>query len=133
MATFQMKTNELKETLSNIEMYLETECASADDKSKYKVMFVVEELLTNLVHHADFEDKIPFISLDIELDKKKIFQLECKDNSKAFNLLEHKNPDIHANLQEREPGGLGIYLVKKYAQELKYIQEDNLNILRLNI
>jgi len=133
MATFKMKTNELKETLSNIEIYLKTECDSADDKSKYKVMFVVEELLANLVRHADFEDKIPFITLDIELNKKKIFQLECRDNSKAFNLLEYKNPDIHADLQEREPGGLGIYLLKKYAQELEYVHKNDLNILKLNI
>lgn len=133
MATFKMQLNNLEETLLNIEAYLEAECDDADDESKYKVMLIAEELLTNLVRHADFEDKTPFITFDIKLNEKNIFQLECRDNSKAFNLLEQKNPNIHADLQKKEPGGLGIYLLKKYAQELEYIYKDGLNILRLSV
>jgi len=133
MATFKMQLNNLGETLLNIEAYLEIECDNADPKSKYKVMFIAEELLTNLVHHADFEDKTPFVTFNIELNKKKNFQLECKDNSKTFNPLEQKDPDTHMDLEKRELGGLGIYLSKKYAQELEYIYKDGYNILRLNV
>jgi len=131
MSTFTMQLNRLKETLLDIEACLETEFDDADDKSKYKVMFIAEELLTNLVRHADFKDKTPCVTFDIELDKNHNFQLECRDNSKAFNLLEQKDPDTHTDLEERELGGLGIYLLKKYAQELEYSYKDGFNILRL--
>jgi len=129
MATFKMQLNELETTLLKIDKYLD----GVDDKMKFKVMFICEELLTNLVRHADFEDRTPSITLDIESDKKSGFVMEYRDNSKAFNLQEHKDPNIDAKIEERELGGLGIYLVKKYAPNLEYKQEDGFNVLRLSL
>ncbi|MDD2449681.1 MAG: ATP-binding protein [Sulfurimonas sp.] len=129
MATFTMHLNQLEETLLKIEAFL----GDADEKTKFKVMFICEELLTNLVRHADFEDRTPSISLKIESDKGSGFVMEYRDNSKAFNLQNHKDPNIDAKIEERELGGLGIYLVKKYAPNLEYKQEDGLNVLRLSL
>jgi len=50
-------------------------------------MFICEELLTNLVRHADFEDRTPSITLNMESDNKSGFMIEYRDNSKAFNVL----------------------------------------------
>jgi len=129
MATFEMQLNKLEETLLKIDNYLN----SVDEKSKFKVMFIAEELLTNLVRHANFKDKTPSISFNIEFDKKGKLEIECRDNAEAFDFSEHKDPDIDAKLKDRELGGLGIYLVKKYAQELEYKRENNFNILRLSL
>ncbi|EQB34394.1 hypothetical protein M947_10965 [Sulfurimonas hongkongensis] len=124
-----MGLNQLEDTLLKIEEYLE----GADKKMKFKVMFICEELLTNLVRHADFEDRTPLITLEIESDKKSGFVMEYRDNSKAFNLQDYKDPNIDAEIEERELGGLGIYLVKKYAPNLEYEQKDGLNVLRLSL
>jgi serine/threonine-protein kinase RsbW len=129
MATFKMQLNELQETLLNIEEFLK----QTDEKLKYKVMFICEELLTNLVRHADFEDKTPYITLDIKVNDNNTFELQCKDNAKAFNLLEHKNPDLDADINDRELGGLGIYLLKKYTKKMEYLYEKGFNILRMNL
>lgn len=129
MATFKIQLNELEDTLLNIEEFLK----KADKKSKYKIMFICEELLTNLVRHADFEGKTPDITLDIEVSDNNTFEIQCKDNSKAFDLLQHKDPDLNADLDDRELGGLGICLLKKYTKEIEYIYEKGFNILRISL
>ncbi|MCK9490619.1 MAG: ATP-binding protein [Sulfurimonas sp.] len=129
MATFAMNLDQLEGTLLKIEEYLD----GADEKTKFKAMFICEELLTNLVRHADFEGRTPSITIEIETDKKSGFIMEYRDNSKAFNLQDHKDPNIDAQIQERELGGLGIYLVKKYAPNLEYKQEGGFNVLRLSL
>lgn len=124
-----MQLNELDKTLVNIEEHIKT----IDEKSKYKIMFISEELLTNLVRHADFEDKTPDVTLTININKKNSFELEYKDNSKAFNLFEHKDPNIQLSIEQRELGGLGIYLVKEYAKTLEYIYRNGFNIIRITL
>jgi serine/threonine-protein kinase RsbW len=129
MATFKMQLNELEKTLLSIEETLK----DADEKSKFKVMFICEELLTNLVRHADFQNKTPSITLDIQISQNNTFELECRDNAKAFDILKHKNPEIDADIDDRELGGLGIYLLKKYAKNMEYYYEKGFNILRLSL
>ncbi|MFA7083754.1 MAG: ATP-binding protein [Arcobacteraceae bacterium] len=129
MAIFNMQLHQLEETLAKIE----TNINDVQEKAKYKVMFVAEELLTNIVRHANFEDRTPFVSLDIEFNEKSDFNIECKDNSKAFNPLQQEDPNINANIEDRELGGLGIYLTKKYAKNLEYLYEDGFNILRISL
>jgi len=127
MATFKMQLNELEETLLSIEAFLK----NVDEKSKYKIMFICEELLTNLVRHANFKDKTPDITFNIEVGKNNTFELQCRDNAQAFNLLEYKQPDFNADLEDKELGGLGIYLLQKYTKKMEYFYEKGFNILRI--
>jgi len=125
---FQMQLDKLEKTLFEIEKFID----SFDEKSKYKIMFICEELLTNIVRHGDFQGRLPDIEILIEKDNES-YRLECKDNAKAFNLLEHQDPDTDAEIEEREIGGLGVYLLKKYAREIIYSYEDGFNIVRVII
>jgi len=68
-------------------------------------MFISEEILTNIEHYAEFLEKKPDISLTL------------KDNAREFNMLEYPDADVDADIQNRELGGLGIYLTKKYAKK----------------
>jgi len=129
MHTIQMQLNRLKETLFEIEQLINP----LDEKLKYKIMFIFEELLTNIVRHGDFQSRTPNIEISIEITNNESCRLECRDNAKAFNLLEHQDPNIKAEIEEREIGGLGIYLLKKYAKEIDYSYENGFNIVRVNI
>ena len=53
------------------------------------------------------------------------------DQGIPYNPLENKDPDITLNLEEREIGGLGIYMVKKIMDEVSYEYMDGQNILRM--
>ena len=46
-----------------------------------------------------------------------------------FNPLLKENPDITLSAENREPGGLGIYMMKKMMDNVEYIYKDNKNIL----
>ncbi|MEO5762597.1 MAG: ATP-binding protein [Vicinamibacteria bacterium] len=49
----------------------------------------------------------------------------------AFDPLERRDPDTRAGLDDREPGGLGIYLVKKLMDEVVYKRGEGTNHLRM--
>ena len=92
-------------------------------------MFISEEILTNIERHAEFLVKEPDISL--ALQKADTIQLTFKDNAKEFNMLEYPDADVDVDIQNRELGGLGIYLTKKYAKEIHYFYKDGYNILKI--
>ena len=53
------------------------------------------------------------------------------DQGIPYNPLENKDPDITLDIEDREIGGLGIFLVKKTMDELSYEYVDGQNILTM--
>ena len=53
------------------------------------------------------------------------------DDGKAYNPLEKTDPDVSLSAEEREIGGLGIYMVKKSMDAIRYQYENGKNILRI--
>ena len=63
-------------------------------------------------------------------NKNKALKIIIEDDARAFNPLEHKDPDdFDKPLEEREVGGLGIFFVKKMMDRVEYRHESNHNIL----
>ena len=52
-----------------------------------------------------------------------------EDSGVPFNPLERENPDVTLGAEEREIGGLGIFLSKKYTDSIKYEYRDKKNVL----
>ena len=94
-------------------------------QKRYKIMLIAEEVLSNLARHATFDAK-PDINLTIQ-ESLLIF----KDNAKPFNILALKSPDIHLPLKSRTVGGLGIYLIRRYAREIVYSYHNGYNVLKV--
>jgi serine/threonine-protein kinase RsbW len=42
-------------------------------------------------------------------------------------------PDLTSSIEKRKIGGLGIFLIKKMVDEVKYRRERNFNILKLTM
>lgn len=55
--------------------------------------------------------------------------LAFEDKGKAYNPLERDDPDTAIGAEEREIGGLGIYMVKKMMDAVEYRREEDKNIL----
>lgn len=88
----------------------------------------LEEIFVNVAHYAYEESGSVEVSLSN--DKNKVTFI-FKDNGKPFNPLERENPNINATSEEREIGGLGIYMVKNIMDEVTYKYEDGHNVLTL--
>jgi sigma-B regulation protein RsbU (phosphoserine phosphatase) len=53
--------------------------------------------------------------------------LTFSDRGRAFNPLENQEPDINLPLEKREPGGLGLLIVKKTMDTMQYNRENGTN------
>lgn len=95
-----------------------------------KIDLMIEEIVVNIIRHGcpGIENGIIDVGIDITADP---VILEISDNGPAFNPLEQENPDVRAGLDQRRPGGLGIFLVKRIAKDIQYERKDNKNTLRL--
>ena len=73
------------------------------------------------------------VDIICKLDNNKKFIIEIADSGEPFNVLSVADPDIRADISERQPGGLGVFLIKKLMDGVQYRYEGNKNILRLII
>ena len=75
-------------------------------------------------------DKVTEFVIEMEDNPPKI-TLIFIDQGTPYNPLENKDPDITLDIEDREIGGLGIFLVKKTMDELSYEYVDGQNILTM--
>ena len=130
-----MKTKSYKPNIQSVhqiqEFVRETLLAFNSNKNKLlKIDLLIEEIVVNIIHYGclGIEDSIIDVGLDT-IDNKII--LEISDNGLAFNPLEQENPDVTTELDQRRPGGLGIFLVKQIVNEIQYERKDNKNTLHI--
>ena len=60
-----------------------------------------------------------------------ILTLQIKDDGKPFNPLEVKSTNLEKPFDEREEGGMGVYIVRRLMDELKYKRAEGNNVLLL--
>ncbi|MBQ7475927.1 MAG: ATP-binding protein [Selenomonadaceae bacterium] len=93
---------------------------------------VIEELFVNVAHYAYRPDVGKcIVQKEIETSPSRSITMTLIDSGIPYNPLEHEDPDTSLGVEEREIGGLGIFLVKKNVDEISYVYKDGQNILRL--
>jgi serine/threonine-protein kinase RsbW len=89
-----------------------------DPKTQWLVEFTLEELFTNVVRHNPDGQGDVLIELDRENDR--VTMAVTDFDSDRFDPTKAEAPDLDAPLEERRPGGLGIFLVKTMTDEMRY-------------
>lgn len=89
-------------------------------KSRIQINIVIDEIFGNICHYA-YKDSVGAVTVRVESGNtpKAVF-LTFTDNGIPYNPLYTEDPDITSSSEERKIGGLGIYLVKKNMDEMKY-------------
>lgn len=89
-------------------------------KSRIQINIVIDEIFGNICHYA-YKDSVGAVTVRVEAGNtpKAVF-LTFTDNGIPYNPLDTEDPDITSSSEERKIGGLGIYLVKKNMDEMKY-------------
>ena len=122
---FKAKKEELESVISFIHENLSE---FNNMKTLNKIDLVVEEIFINIVNYAYQNQADGNVLISIEkVNNKAIITFE--DSGIEFNPLSKDDPDITLSSDERQIGGLGIYLVKKLMDNIKYEYRDNKNIL----
>jgi len=118
------------ETLMNfLEERVDQSGLNAENLMLLKIAF--EEIIINVIHYAYGEGGGPIcVLVDFLEDPKRLF-IEVRDHGISFNPLERADPDIHVPAEERNIGGLGIFMTKKIMDSVTYRREDGMNILTM--
>ena len=107
------------------------ETTEMDERAVYHCQMAVDEALTNIIEHGfGFEGDDSTIEVCCERDGNR-FIITLIDESPAFNPLEHEAPDPDEPLDSREPGGWGIYFIRRLMNEVTYQRQDGKNQLTL--
>ncbi|MDO5581467.1 MAG: ATP-binding protein [Planctomycetia bacterium] len=133
-----MKENELTleaspENLGKVLEFVEAlpEFAVLRPKDQNQLMICIEEIFVNIVHYA-YSGQTGSITVQCGFEEEtNQFRLRFIDAGIPFNPLEAKDPDISLPPEDRQIGGLGIFIVRKFMDRIDYQNIDGKNILTL--
>jgi len=95
-----------------------------------EIELVVEEVVANICRHG-YDDQPGQVELRCRRVDTQRLLLEFIDGGRPFDILAVPPPDLTVELDQREPGGLGVPLIRAMVDEATYKREGNRNILRL--
>lgn len=96
----------------------------------FALQICVEELLTNIVRHGGTESsgnlsEVPIPPLNVEISisaNTECVSMTVEDDGKPFDVVNAPAHRIDQPLDEIEPGGLGIQLIRNFASTITYEQ-----------
>lgn len=123
------KTEKLEEVLAFVNTQLEQlDCPM---KIQTQLDIAVEEIFVNIAHYAYPEkDGEAYILLEITEEPISV-RITFIDNGKPYDPLAREDPDVTLSAEERQIGGLGIYMVKKSMDAVNYEYKNGQNILTI--
>lgn len=133
---------------SEITVFSKTECVTkviecCEDTLKYSnapANFVqmfdvcIDEIFSNIVKYS-YKRPNEYVSVRVEVDEKdpnnKFAKIIFVDTGPRFNPLDQASPDTTLSAEEREIGGLGIFMVREIMDDLQYEYKSLANWLTL--
>jgi len=99
---------------------------SIADDVVLQMNLALEELVTNIIMHAQETEPAPEIRLHLWVDSGAL-RAELTDTAAPFDPLSVPPPDLSGAIEERSVGGLGIHLVRSLMDEVTYRRADGRN------
>jgi serine/threonine-protein kinase RsbW len=96
----------------------------------FRLELVTEEILVNIIQHA-YQNQGGPIQIAAGFQPDRSFLLEIRDAGPEFNPLLPAEPKLETSLDERDPGGMGIFLARSFFRKFFYRREMDKNILAL--
>ena len=120
------------ESLTQVQELVTTKAKAfgLSEKKMKNLMLAVEEAFVNIVMHGmkDTKTSIQVVCFHDDLSFKVVF----KDEGIPFNPLKAKvDLNLEAQLHERAEGGLGLYFIRQFVDDLEYVYENGFNCLIL--
>jgi serine/threonine-protein kinase RsbW len=112
--------------------------ANLPDKKAYRLRLAVDEIVTNTMMHGygtvqggDNEDRV--VNIYGEITARTI-SITIEDSAPPFDITQEMPVvDVNAPLDKRDPGGLGVYLVVRYVDDIRYDYVNGHNVNRLTM
>ena len=102
---------------------------NCDVKNQNRLLIAVEEIFINIAKYA-YEDGNGSIKVQVSFSaNNSVITVVFIDSGIKYDPLAKEDPDIGLSAYERPIGGLGIYITKKFVDEIFYDYKSNQNIL----
>ena len=125
--TVDATTDNLAQVTDFIDAFLEENDCSP--KNQMKIDLSVEEIFANIANYAYGEETG---KAEVILKKEgDSVVITFKDGGSPYDPLAKADPDVTLSAEERNIGGLGIFLVKKNMDEVSYSYEGGKNVLTI--
>jgi len=123
------RIEKLQEVLSFLEQALgEVGCPL---KKQMQITVAAEEVFVNIASYA-YAPGTGTATVRIEIDDDPpVATITFSDSGVPFDPLNKANPDVTLPAEEREIGGLGIFMTKKIMDEVRYEYKEGQNRLTL--
>ena len=131
-----MKELTIAATVENIETVTDfvneqLEALDCPMKAQMQIDIAIDELFGNIAHYA-YDPEIGKATVRVEVIEDPLaVVITFIDNGVPYDPLAKADPDTTLSAEEREIGGLGIYMVKKSMDDITYEYRDGQNILAI--
>ena len=100
-------------------------------KAQMQIDVAIDELFSNIAYYA-YNPEIGQATVRVEVAEDPLaVVITFIDNGIPYDPLAKADPDTTLSLEERQIGGLGIYMVKKTMDDITYEYQDGKNILKI--
>lgn len=121
------------EELPKLQNYLEQSCMRHNIavNIESQLQIAAEEVFLNIVNYA-YENENGTMSILFNcIPEKRSAQLIFTDSGKPYNPQLADIPNLSEDADDRQPGGLGVFLIKELIDTMDYERNNNKNILTL--
>ena len=100
-------------------------------KVQMQIDIAIDELFGNIAHYA-YNPDVGSATVRVEVTEEPLAVIiTFIDGGVPYDPLESADPDTTLSAEDRQLGGLGIYMVKKSMDEISYEYRDGKNILSI--
>ena len=100
-------------------------------KAQMQIDIAIDELFGNIAHYA-YQPETGKATVRVEVTEEPLAVIiTFIDNGIPYDPLANMDPDTTLSADERQIGGLGIYMVKKSMDEISYEYQKGQNILKI--
>ena len=131
-----MKELTIAATVENIEVVTDfvnqqLELLECPMKAQMQIDIAIDELFSNIAHYS-YNPEVGQATVRVEVVENPLaVTITFIDNGIPYDPLAKEDPDLTLSAEERQIGGLGIYMVKKSMDEIAYEYKDGQNILKI--
>ncbi len=131
-----MKELQIEASLENIEVvtdFINKQLEEVDCPMKVQIQIAVaiDELMSNIARYA-YTAEVGMVTVQFELkENEKAVIITFIDSGVPYDPLAKSDPDISLSAEDRDLGGLGIFMVKKTMDSMKYEYKNGHNILTI--
>ena len=112
-----------------VEKHLET--VNCPMKAHMEILLAVEEIFVNIANYA-YEPEKGNAVVRVEFSEDPVtVVITFIDQGIPYNPLEREDPDIHQAAEDRDIGGLGVFLIKNTMDDVTYEYKNGQNILQV--